>query len=115
KAFAGLGEANSAIIIPGYTHLQRAQPVYFAHHLLAYVEMLARDQERFRECLARVNVCPLGSGALAGTTLPLDRAIVAKLLGFIDEQGRPVLTQNSMDAVSDRDFVIEFCSAAALM
>jgi argininosuccinate lyase len=110
-----LGSQNSAVVIPGYTHLQRAQPVYFAHHLLAYVEMLARDGERFRELYARVNVCPLGSGAIAGSTLPLDRALVARLLGFVDERGRPQLTQNSMDAVSDRDFVVEFCAAAALL
>jgi argininosuccinate lyase len=97
------------VLIPGYTHLQRAQPVYLAHHLLAYVEMLERDQGRLLDCYARANVCPLGSGALAGSTLPLDRALVARLLGF------PRLTQNSMDAVGDRDFVVEFCAAAALL
>lgn len=102
-------------MIPGYTHLQRAQPVYFAHHLLAYVEMLARDAERLGQCLHRLNVCPLGSGALAGSSLPLDRALVAKLLGFVDDKGRPRLTQNSMDAVSDRDFAVEFCAHAALL
>ena len=75
-------------LIPGYTHLQRAQPVYLAHHLLAYVEMLERDCERLWDCLARVNVCPLGSGAIAGSTLPLDRELVAKLLGFVDAQGQ---------------------------
>jgi argininosuccinate lyase len=95
--------------------LQRAQPVYLAHHLLAYAEMLERDRERLKECLARINVCPLGSGALAGSTLPLNRERVAKLLGFVDVHGRPRLTQNSMDAVSDRDFAVEFCSAAALL
>ena len=110
-----LGERESQTIIPGYTHLQRAQPVYFAHHLLAYVEMLARDRERLDQCRQRLNVCPLGSGAIAGSTLPLDRAMTARLLGFVDERGRPRLTQNSMDAVSDRDFAIEFCSAAALL
>jgi argininosuccinate lyase len=89
--------------------LQRAQPVYLAHHLLAYVEMLERDQGRLVDCYRRANVCPLGSGALAGSTLPLDRALVARLLGFDG------LTQNSMDAVSDRDFVVEFCAAAALL
>ena len=103
------------MIIPGYTHLQRAQPVYLAHHLLAYVEMLERDRGRLEDCFYRTNVCPLGSGAIAGTTLPLDRALVAKLLGFVDEHGRPRLTQNSMDAVSDRDFAVEFCAAAALL
>ena len=101
--------------IPGYTHLQRAQPVYLAHHLLAYVEMLERDCERLWDCHSRVNVCPLGSGAIAGSTLPLDRVLVAKLLGFVDANGKPQLTQNSMDAVSDRDFAVEFCAAAALL
>ena len=115
KALVNLGGKNSAIIIPGYTHLQRAQPVFFAHHLLAYVEMLERDCGRLRDCLARVNVCPLGSGAIAGSTLPLDRELVAKRLGFVDERDRPLVSQNSMDAVSDRDFVVEFCAAAALI
>ena len=115
RSLVDLGAANVAVIIPGYTHLQRAQPVYFAHHLLAYVEMLDRDHGRFTDCAHRANVCPLGSGAIAGSTLPLDRELVAKLLGFVDAQGRPRLTQNSMDAVSDRDFAIEFCAAAALL
>src|SRR5205085_2678478 len=101
--------------IPGYTHLQRAQPVYFAHHLLAYVEMLDRDYQRLLGCFARTNVCPLGSGAIAGSTLPLNRELVAKLLAFTDAKGKPRLTQNSMDAVSDRDFAVEFCSIAALL
>ena len=114
-ALVALGERESEIVIPGYTHLQRAQPVYLAHHLLAYVEMLERDCQRFQECLARVNVCPLGSGALAGSTLPLDRELVADLLGFVDARGRPQVTQNSMDAVSDRDFAVEFCASAALL
>ena len=108
-ALVELGAKYSDVLIPGYTHLQRAQPVYLAHHLLAYVEMLERDQGRLLDCYARANVCPLGSGALAGSTLPLDRALVARLLGF------PRLTQNSMDAVGDRDFVVEFCAAAALL
>jgi len=108
-ALVELGGKNSDVIIPGYTHLQRAQPVYLAHHLLAYVEMLERDQGRLRDCFGRANVCPLGSGALAGSTLPLDREMVARLLGFAE------LTQNSMDAVSDRDFAVEFCAAAALL
>jgi len=115
RALVRLGELEREVIIPGYTHLQRAQPVYLAHHLLAYVEMLARDAQRLQECFARVNVCPLGSGALAGSTLPLDRALVAELLGFVDGQGRPRLTQNSMDAVSDRDFAVEFSGTAALL
>ena len=110
-----LGEQHAGLLIPGYTHLQRAQPVYFAHHLLAYVEMLARDRERLKDCFKRVNVCPLGSGAIAGSTLPLNRELVARLLGFVDGNDRPQLTQNSMDAVSDRDFAIEFCGNAALL
>ena len=115
RALVSLGEKNADVLIPGYTHLQRAQPVYLAHHLLAYVEMLERDCERLWDCHSRVNVCPLGSGAIAGSTLPLDRELVAKLLGFVDADGKPQLTQNSMDAVSDRDFAVEFCAAAALL
>ncbi|HXJ73714.1 MAG TPA: argininosuccinate lyase, partial [Candidatus Dormibacteraeota bacterium] len=115
QALVDLGAANAAVVIPGYTHLQRAQPVYLAHHLLAYVEMLERDHQRLADCWQRVNVCPLGNGALAGSTLGLDRELVAKLLGFVDPQGRPRLTQNSMDGVCDRDFVIEFCAVAALL
>lgn len=113
RALVALGEANADVLLPGYTHLQRAQPVSFAHHLLAYVEMLERDCERLWDCYSRVNVCPLGSGALAGPTLKLDRALVARLLGFVDAEGKVQLTQNSMDAVSDRDFAIEFCAAGA--
>ena len=115
RALVSLGEKNADVIIPGYTHLQRAQPVYLAHHLLAYVEMLERDCERLWDCHSRVNVCPLGSGAIAGSTLPLDRVLVAKLLGFVNANGKSQLTQNSMDAVSDRDFAVEFCAAAALL
>jgi argininosuccinate lyase len=115
RALVSLGENYSGVLIPGYTHLQRAQPVYLAHHLLAYVEMLERDCERLWDCHSRVNVCPLGSGAIAGSTLPLNRVLVAKLLGFVDASGKPRLTQNSMDAVSDRDFAVEFCAAAALL
>jgi argininosuccinate lyase len=103
------------VLLPGYTHLQRAQPVVFAHHLLAYLEMLERDEGRLADSFYRANVCPLGSGAIAGSTLPLDREMVAKMLGFVDEKGNPRITQNSMDAVSDRDFVVEFCAAAALL
>jgi argininosuccinate lyase len=114
-SLVNLGAKNSDVVIPGYTHVQRAQPVYFAHHLLAYVEMLDRDHDRFTDCFSRTNVCPLGSGAIAGSTLPLDREFVAKSLGFVDAKGNPRVTQNSMDAVSDRDFVVEFCSAAALL
>ncbi len=115
RALLRLAEREREVLIPGYTHLQRAQPVYLGHHLLAYVEMFARDTERFRDGLQRLNVCPLGSGALAGSTLPLDRHVVARLLGFVDARGRPRLSQNSMDAVSDRDFIIEFCAGAATL
>ena len=115
RALISLGEKNSDVLIPGYTHLQRAQPVYLAHHLLAYVEMLERDCERLWDCHSRVNVCPLGSGAIAGSTLPLDRVLVAKLLNFVDASGKPQLTQNSMDAVGDRDFAVEFCADSALL
>lgn len=102
-----LGEKNVGLIMPGYTHLQRAQPVLVAHHLLAYVEMLGRDRARLAEGLRRVNVLPLGSAALAGSTFPLDREGVARELGF---EG---VSRNSMDAVSDRDFILEFLFAAA--
>jgi argininosuccinate lyase len=96
-------------VMPGYTHLQKAQPVLLAHHLLAYREMLSRDEERMVDCFGRINVMPLGSAALAGTGLKVDRAYVAKLLRF------PAVTQNSMDAVSDRDFIAEFIFAASLL
>jgi argininosuccinate lyase len=115
KALVDLGEKNADVIIPGYTHLQRAQPVYLAHHLLAYVEMFDRDYGRLEDCFLRVNVCPLGSGAIAGSTLPLKRELVARLLGFVDGKGKAKVSQNSMDAVSDRDFAVEFCAAAALI
>jgi argininosuccinate lyase len=115
RALIELAERDADVLVPGYTHLQRAQPVFLAHHLLAYAEMLARDVARFREVFARVNVCPLGSGALAGSTLPLDREWVARELGFVDSKGRVQVAQNSMDAVSDRDFAVEFCSAGALL
>jgi argininosuccinate lyase len=115
SSLVNLGEQNRNVIIPGYTHVQRAQPVYLAHHLLAYVEMLERDHDRFADCFVRTNECPLGSGAIAGSTLPLDREFVAAQLGFVDAKGNPRVTQNSMDAVSDRDFVVEFCGAAALL
>jgi len=108
KALVALAEKECDTVIPGYTHLQRAQPVLLAHHLLAYVEMFSRDAERFADCAKRANLCPLGAGAIAGSTLKLDRAYVAKLLGFAG------VTQNSMDAVSDRDFIVEFHAAAAL-
>jgi argininosuccinate lyase len=108
RALVQLAGAHSRTIMPGFTHLQVAQPVVFGHHLLAYVEMLERDAERLREARVRVNRLPLGAAALAGTTYPIDREAVARRLGF---EG---LCRNSLDAVSDRDFAIEFCAAAAL-
>ncbi|MEO0509321.1 MAG: argininosuccinate lyase [Verrucomicrobiota bacterium] len=112
-ALVDLADKNQQIIIPGYTHLQRAQPVSMAHHLLAYVEMFDRDRKAIETLKTQANVCPLGSGAIAGTTLPIDREFVAKELGFVDEAGEPQITQNSMDAVSDRDTFIAFASACA--
>lgn len=109
RALVGLGRRFQAAIIPGYTHLQRAQPVPFAHHLLAYVEMLQRDAGRLQDARKRINIFPLGSGAIAGSTIPLDRAYVAESLGF------PALTHNSMDAVSDRDFAAETLFVLALI
>jgi len=109
RTLVDLAERHLDQIMPGYTHLQRAQPIRFSHHLLAYYEMLERDQQRFGDCLRRVNVLPLGAGALAATTYPIDRAYVAQLLDF------PALAENSLDAVSDRDFVIECCAAASLL
>jgi argininosuccinate lyase len=109
EALLDLAEANRESVIPGYTHLQRAQPVMFAHWCLAYFEMLARDRERLAEVRKRVNVLPLGSAALAGTSYPIDRDAVARALGFDAVSG------NSLDAVSDRDFVIEFAGAASLI
>ncbi|ART49105.1 argininosuccinate lyase [Acidovorax carolinensis] len=105
---------NVDVILPGFTHLQVAQPVSFGHHMLAYVEMFARDAERMADVRRRVNVLPLGSAALAGTTYPLDRERVARTLGMVDVNGSPVVCQNSLDAVSDRDFAIEFTAAASL-
>ncbi len=104
-----LAEREAETIMPGFTHLQTAQPVTFGHHLLAWFEMLVRDGERLQDCRKRVNVMPLGAAALAGTTYPIDRNMTAQLLGF----DRP--TENSLDSVSDRDFAIEFCSFAALL
>ena len=104
-----LAEQEAETIMPGFTHLQSAQPVTFGHHLLAWYEMLVRDGERLADCRRRVNVCPLGAAALAGTSYPIDRAYTAALLGF----ERPA--RNSLDAVSDRDFAIEFCAVGALI
>ncbi|HWA84819.1 MAG TPA: argininosuccinate lyase, partial [Opitutus sp.] len=114
RALLALAEANRDVLIPGYTHLQRAQPVLFAHHLLAWLEMLDRDRARLADVAEHANWCPLGSGAIAGTTLPIDREFVAKELGFVDAKGGPRVTQNSMDAVADRDGFIEFAAACAL-
>jgi len=114
RALLALAEANADVLIPGYTHLQRAQPVSVAHHLLAWLEMLERDRNRFAAVAESANWCPLGSGAIAGTTLPIDREYTAQLLGFVDVKGRPQVTQNSMDAVADRDVHIEFAAACAL-
>ena len=108
RVLLDIAEANKAAIMPGYTHLQQAQPILFAHHLLAYFEMLQRDVVRFEDCLKRTDVLPLGSGALAGVAYPVDRNFVAKKLGFSD------ISANSLDAVSDRDFVIEYEAAAAI-
>lgn len=102
-------EENLGVIMPGYTHLQTAQPILFSHHMLAYVEMLRRDKGRMEDCLKRANVMPLGAGALAGTTFPIDREYVAELLDF------PEPTRNSLDSVSDRDFALEFLAAASIL
>jgi argininosuccinate lyase len=103
-----LAKTHIDVLVPGYTHLQRAQPLLLSHHFMAYVEMFQRDRERMSACRVRTNVLPLGSAALAGTTFPIDRAYVAELLDF------PMLSANSLDAVSDRDFIIEFLAAASL-
>ncbi|MGG0719778.1 argininosuccinate lyase [Robertmurraya massiliosenegalensis] len=102
-------KAHVETIMPGYTHLQRAQPISFAHHLMAYFWMLERDKERFIEGIKRINVSPLGAGALAGTTFPIDRELTAELLGFSG------IYENSLDAVSDRDFILEFLSASSIL
>ncbi|MBI5605415.1 MAG: argininosuccinate lyase [Deltaproteobacteria bacterium] len=109
KALLQKAKDQGHLILPGYTHLQRAQPVLLGHHLLAYLEMFFRDQQRLSEVLTRVNVLPLGSAALAGTSFPIERNLVARELGFSQ------VSANSMDAVSDRDFVIEFLSAGAIL
>ena len=114
KSLIEVAERNVDVILPGFTHLQVAQPVSFAHHLLAYVEMFARDAERMADVRRRTNRLPLGSAALAGTTYPLDRERVAKSLGMVDENGNACVSQNSLDGVSDRDFAIEFTAAASL-
>ncbi|MEM8766223.1 MAG: argininosuccinate lyase [Pseudomonadota bacterium] len=108
-ALIDLAESHAEVIMPGFTHLQTAQPITFGHHLMAWHEMLARDVDRLQDCRKRVNVLPLGAAALAGTTFPIDRAAVAAELGF------SAPTENSLDSVSDRDFIIEFCATASLM
>ena len=114
KALLEVAAQHTQTILPGFTHLQVAQPVSFAHHLLAYIEMFARDAERMREVRARTNRLPLGSAALAGTSYPLDRERVARSLGMVDADGVPQLCRNSLDAVSDRDFAMEFAAAASI-
>jgi argininosuccinate lyase len=109
QALVGTAEANLDVIIPGYTHLQRAQPVLFAHHLLAYFWMLERDFDRLADCARRTDMLPLGAGALAGTTFPIDREQVMRELGFSR------LYENSLDAVSDRDYLVEFLAASSLL
>ena len=109
RALLDLADQHTDTIMPGFTHMQVAQPVSYAHHLMAYFEMLNRDAQRLADCRKRVNRLPLGSAALAGTTFPIDRLMVAKELGFDG------VCENSLDAVSDRDFAIEFCAAGALV
>jgi len=108
RVLVALAKQHIDVILPGYTHLQRAQPVLLAHHLMAYYEMFDRDTERFQDSLKRINVMPLGSAALAGTTYPIDQKYTAELLGF------PKIASNSLDAVSDRDFIVEFLAGASL-
>jgi len=114
KSLLDVAEKHVEVILPGFTHLQVAQPISFGHHMLAYVEMFARDAERMQDVRKRVNRLPLGAAALAGTTYPLDRERVASALGMVNDKGQPQVCQNSLDAVSDRDFAIEFTAAASL-
>lgn len=109
EALVEQAEANVDTVMPGYTHLQRAQPISFAHHLMAYFWMLERDKERFEESMKRINLSPLGAGALAGTTFPIDRYQTADFLGFDG------IYENSLDAVSDRDFILEFLSSSSIL
>ncbi len=109
RALVGLAERQGKLVVPAYTHLQRAQPVVAGHAVLAYAEMLQRDADRLADCRKRINVCPLGCGAVAGTSLPLDRARTAELLGF------PKFARNSIDATSDRDFLAELCFCCAML
>jgi argininosuccinate lyase len=114
KALLDIAAKHADVILPGFTHLQVAQPVSFGHHMLAYVEMFSRDAQRMKDVRRRVNCLPLGAAALAGTSYPLDRERVARTLGMVDEAGVACVCQNSLDAVSDRDFAIEFTAAASL-
>ena len=114
RVLVGVADTNAEVILPGFTHLQVAQPVSFGHHLLAYVEMFARDAERLLDVRRRTNRLPLGAAALAGTSYPLDRERVARTLGMVDDEGRACVCQNSLDAVSDRDFAMEFAAAASI-
>ncbi len=109
RSFVGLARKYLGAVMPGYTHLQRAQPVLISHHMLAYFEMFGRDKERLADGLKRINLCPLGAAAMAGTGLPIDREFVARELGF------PASTANSMDTVGDRDFIVEFCATCAMI
>ncbi|MEE8342729.1 MAG: argininosuccinate lyase, partial [Gammaproteobacteria bacterium] len=109
ESLVDLADQHADVIMPGFTHLQVAQPITFGHHMLAWQEMLARDRSRLRDCRVRINVMPLGAAALAGTSYPIDQAYTAELLGF------DAIMENSLDAVSDRDFVIEFCACGALI
>src|SRR5690606_35582001 len=106
--FLSRAAEHAATVMPGFTHLQAAQPVTFGHHLMAYVEMFGRDRSRVRDCIARLDECPLGAAALAGTSFPIDRHMTAETLGFREP------TRNSIDSVSDRDFALEFLSVAAI-
>lgn len=115
KVLVTIAKENTEIFIPGYTHLQRAQPVSVAHHILAWTEMIYRDLNRFKGVYNSANISPLGSGAIAGTTLPVNREISAEIMGFVDAKGKAILTQNSMDAVADRDVFLEFASACSIM
>ena len=109
-----IADKNVEVVLPGFTHMQVAQPLSFGHHMLAYVEMFERDANRMADVRKRVNFLPLGAAALAGTSYPLDRERVARTLGMVDEAGQPCVCQNSLDAVSDRDFAIEFTAAASI-
>jgi len=109
RAITNIAQKNIDVIIPGLTHMQHAQPVLFSHYLMAYFNMLDRDNGRLKDCFRRVNIMPLGAGAIAGTSFPINREYVAKLLGF------PAITENSIDTVSDRDFILEFISSSAIL